>query len=52
MRSFFARPAIDKETETHAWNSNTDPSADFIAWLLWGGDAGKAWADRKATTLG
>ncbi|MEJ5976670.1 hypothetical protein WG901_08495 [Novosphingobium sp. PS1R-30] len=52
MHSFFARHAIDKETETHAWNSNTDPSAGFIAWLLWGGDAGKAWADRKAKTLG
>ena len=24
----------------------------FIAWLLWGGDAGKAWADAKAKKLG
>ena len=43
MHSYFAR---------HEWNSNTDPSAGFIAWLLWGGDAGKAWADRKAASLG
>lgn len=26
-------------------------SAGFIAWLLWGGDAGKAWADHKAKNL-
>lgn len=51
MHSFFARHAVDKDTVTHRWNSDTDPSAGFIAWLLWGGDAGKAWADRKATTI-
>lgn len=42
MHSFFARHAIDNETATHKWNCDTDPSAGFIAWLLWGGDAGKA----------
>lgn len=52
MHSFFARHEVDKDTKTHAWGSDTDPSAGFIAWLLWGGDAGKAWADRKAKTLG
>lgn len=51
MHSFFARHAVDKDAKTHAWNSDSDPSAGFIAWLLWGGDAGKAWADRKAKTL-
>lgn len=51
MHSFFARHAIDKDTETHKWNSDSDPSAGFIAWLLWGGDAGKTWADAKAKTL-
>jgi hypothetical protein len=51
MHSFFARHAVDKETKSHAWNSDTDPSAGFIAWLLWGGDAGKAWADRTAKRL-
>jgi hypothetical protein len=51
MHSFFARHAIDKETESHKWNSDKDPSAGFIAWLLWGGDAGKAWSDRKAKAL-
>lgn len=51
MHSFFARHVVDKDTETHKWNSDKDPSAGFIAWLLWGGDAGKTWADRKAKTL-
>lgn len=51
MHSFFARHAVDKDTKAHKWNSDSDPSAGFIAWLLWGGDAGKAWADRKAKAL-
>lgn len=51
MHSFFARHAVDKDTKTHKWNSDSDPSAGFIAWLLWGGDAGKAWVDRKAKTF-
>ena len=51
MHSFFARHAVDKESKSHKWNSDSDPSAGFIAWLLWGGDAGKAWADRKAAAL-
>ena len=48
MHSYFARHTVDKETTTHKWNSDTDPSAGFIAWLLWGGDAGQEWADRRA----
>lgn len=51
MHSFFARHAVDKDTKTHEWDSDSDPSAGFIAWLLWGGDAGQAWADRKAKAL-
>lgn len=51
MHSFFARHEVDKQTKSHEWNSNSDPSAGFIAWLLWGGDDGKAWADRKAKAL-
>lgn len=51
MHSFFARHAVDKDGKAHKWNSDSDPSAGFIAWLLWGGDAGKAWADRHAQTL-
>jgi hypothetical protein len=51
MHAFFARHAVDKDGKAHEWGSDSDPSAGFIAWLLWGGDAGKAWADRKAAAL-
>lgn len=52
MHSFFARHEVDKKTKSHSWNSDVDPSAGFIAWLLWGGDAGKSWAESKAKKLG
>ena len=55
MHSYFARHAVDKDAAggkgAHKWNSDTDPSAGFIAWLLWGGDAGKTWANGKAAKL-
>ena len=51
MKSYFARHAVDKDTKTHVWGSDKDPSAGWIAWLLWGGDAGKAWAEAKARKL-
>jgi hypothetical protein len=43
MYSYFARHAVDKKAKSHKWGSKTDPSAGYIAWLLWGGDAGAAW---------
>lgn len=51
MHSFFARHAVDREAKPEGWNTDKDPSAGFIAWLLWGGDAGRKWADAKAKTL-
>ncbi|RZM24768.1 MAG: hypothetical protein EOP67_45980 [Sphingomonas sp.] len=51
MHSYFARHAVDKEGAAHEWDSDDDPSAGFIAWLLWGGDAGKKWADAHAEKL-
>ena len=51
MHSYFARHAVDKNGKAHEWGSDVDPSAGYIAWLLWGGDEGKAWADRHATKL-
>lgn len=41
MVSFFARHSAYKNT--HGQNP---PSTAEIAWLLWGGDAGEAWANR------
>ena len=41
MVSFFARHAAYKKNHT------TDPpSNSYISWLLWGSDAGRAWAER------
>jgi hypothetical protein len=51
MKSYFARHAVDKDTKTHRRGSDKDPSAGWIAWLLWGGDAGKAWAEAKVKSL-
>ncbi len=45
ISSYFARHAVDKEAKSHAWGDESDPSAGYIAWLLWGGDAGQKWAD-------
>ena len=41
MNSYFARHAVDKRP---GWDDPSDPSAGFIAWLLWGGDAGRDWS--------
>ena len=51
MHSYFARHAIDKEGKAHEWGSDEDPSAGYVAWLLWGGEEGKTWADRHAAKL-
>jgi hypothetical protein len=46
MHSFFSRHAVDAEGE--GWGKD---SAGWIAHLLWGGDAAKAWAKRKVAEL-
>jgi hypothetical protein len=51
IHCYFARHEVDKDTKTHQWGSDTDPSAGYIAWLLWGGEAGKTWAERYARDL-
>ena len=51
MHSYFARHEVDKKGKSHEWGSDTDPSAGYVAWLLWGGDEGKEWADRHAREL-
>ena len=44
MRSFFARHEVDKKGEGF-YSGKAFPSAGRIAWGLWGGDAGKDWAE-------
>lgn len=45
MKSYFARHAVDKDAAR--FGDPDDPSAGYIAWLLWGGDAGRDWAEKK-----
>jgi hypothetical protein len=46
MISFFARHEVDKEAQGFRPGEDGYPSAGRIAWALWGGDAGRAWATR------
>lgn len=51
MASYLARHKIDKKGKAHSWDINDDPSAGVIAWLLWGGDEGRKWAEAKQKSL-
>lgn len=46
MYSFFARHEVDKQGE--GWGVD---SKGYQAWLLWGGDPGRAWARRTLDRL-
>ena len=51
MVSYFARHEVDKRGSN--FGNDDDPSAGYIAWLLWGGDPGRDWAeDRQAALRG
>lgn len=43
MVSYFARHDVDREGAR--WADPDAPSAGYIAWHLWGGDAGRDWAE-------
>jgi hypothetical protein len=45
MVSYFARHEIDKQAEGFRRGEKGFPSAGKIAFLLWGDEAGKRWAD-------
>ena len=47
MRSYFARHEIDKAGRGWRRGEPGYPSAGRIAWGLWGGDAGRRWADSR-----
>ena len=51
MSGYFARHEVDKAAMSHQWGDETDPSAGYIAWLLWGGESGRHWADSLAARL-
>jgi hypothetical protein len=44
MKGYFARHRGDKKAK--GWGDNNNPSPGYIAWLLWGGDAGDRWAKK------
>lgn len=46
MKSYFARHEVDKQAEGFSPGEEGYPSAGRIAWALWGGDDGMAWAER------
>jgi phage I-like protein len=48
MLAYFSRHEVDKQG--NGWSPGEDgfPSAGRIAWALWGGDAGYAWARKMA----
>ena len=45
MVSFFARHEVDKQAEGFSPGEDGYPSNGRIAWALWGGDAGRSWAE-------
>ena len=49
MYSYFARHEVDK-LGRH-WADPARPSAGYIAWLLWGGDAGRDWINDLRAVL-
>lgn len=44
MVSYFARHEVDKDAD--GFGDEDEPSAGYIAWLLWGGDPGRKWAEK------
>lgn len=50
MWSYFRRHEVDKQAD--GWGSEGNPSAGYIAWLLWGGDAGYNWARARMRDMG
>lgn len=42
MKAYFDRHEVDKQGKD--WDNDESPSNGKIAWLLWGGDSGRAWA--------
>jgi hypothetical protein len=42
MHNYFSRHAKDRKP---GWGNHWNPTNGYIAWMLWGGDAGKRWAD-------
>ncbi|CAB5230283.1 Prohead protease, partial [uncultured Caudovirales phage] len=51
MPAWFARHAVDLEAPQNDPDNENYPGAGRVAWQLWGGDAGRSWADVKVRQL-
>jgi HK97 family phage prohead protease len=51
MKAYFDRHEIDKQGQGFSPSEQGFPSAGRIAWALWGGDAGQAWANKLVRQL-
>ncbi|WP_182442131.1 hypothetical protein [Cereibacter sphaeroides] len=49
MVNFFDRQEVHKQDEN--FGNEDDPSPEYVGWLLWGGDPGREWAERKKAEL-
>jgi pyruvate-formate lyase len=49
MASYFARHKVDKRAAN--FGNDEDPSAGYVAWLLWGGEEGRKWAAAQKDKL-
>ena len=47
MASYFSRHEVDKKAEGFRPGEDGYPSNGRIAWALWGGDAGRSWANKQ-----
>lgn len=43
MHNYFSRHASDKKP---GWSNPKNPTNGYIAWMLWGGNPGKSWANK------
>lgn len=48
MYSYFKRHEVDKRAD---WDNPKNPTNGYIAWLLWGGDAGFNWASKTREAM-
>jgi hypothetical protein len=51
MKAYFDRHASDSKATGFNKGEEGFPSAGRVAWDLWGGDAGRDWAERKVASL-
>lgn len=48
MRAWFARHKVDRRP---GWNRKGQETPGYVAWMLWGGNAGRAWVAKMLKKL-